>query len=285
MRAAVLGRRSPSSFALGPWGAVHQPGSAFYLLPGRAWELLAGGLLALAPPPALARPRLGDAAVGGGARRHRSPRSPTTPRRPFPGPPHCCPASAPPGHRRGQRAAEALGAARRAAPGLARPDLLFALSVALARHRPGALRARTGPSARPRLAPLLATLALAGLSCGDRAALHRAHASCPARAGVRAALPRRAGSPWRSGRCSTSPGGVLPLATCRPPWRRSPTAISTGSRANAPCRPRRPPLPYPCRFGAAGAAPSLALWGNSYARMWVPALAQERSADGAAGLR
>ncbi len=41
---------------------------------------------------------------------------------------------------------------------------------------------------------------------------------------------------------------------------------------------------YPCRFGADGATPSLALWGNSYARMWVPALDGAGRRDDAAGI-
>ncbi len=41
---------------------------------------------------------------------------------------------------------------------------------------------------------------------------------------------------------------------------------------------------YPCRFGADGATPSLVLWGNSYARMWVPALDRAGQRDSAAGV-
>ena len=41
---------------------------------------------------------------------------------------------------------------------------------------------------------------------------------------------------------------------------------------------------YPCRFGAEGAPPSLVVWGNSYARMWVPALDDAGHRDDAAGI-
>ncbi|MBN9267156.1 MAG: acyltransferase, partial [Hyphomicrobium sp.] len=37
------------SFAISVWAARHTPDAAFYLLPSRAWELLVGSLLALAP--------------------------------------------------------------------------------------------------------------------------------------------------------------------------------------------------------------------------------------------
>lgn len=39
------------SLALALWGVRADPDAAFYLLPSRAWELLAGSLVALAPPP------------------------------------------------------------------------------------------------------------------------------------------------------------------------------------------------------------------------------------------
>lgn len=41
------------SFALSVWGTINQPVAAFYLLPGRAWELLIGAFLALKPLPRL----------------------------------------------------------------------------------------------------------------------------------------------------------------------------------------------------------------------------------------
>ena len=61
LTAAALAILAAASFADGSWGAVHRPVSAFYLLPGRAWELLAGGLLAVLPV------RIPRAAVADGA--------------------------------------------------------------------------------------------------------------------------------------------------------------------------------------------------------------------------
>lgn len=60
-----------ASFAAGQWGSFHKPQAAFYLLATRAWELLAGAILAvlfqqqmaLAKPPALARETLGIAGL------------------------------------------------------------------------------------------------------------------------------------------------------------------------------------------------------------------------------
>ncbi len=46
----LLATLSLASLALAEWGARHSPVAAFYLLPTRAWELLAGSLLALAAP-------------------------------------------------------------------------------------------------------------------------------------------------------------------------------------------------------------------------------------------
>ena len=62
LAAPCLAALAALSFALGAWGAAHRPVSAFYLLPGRAWELLAGGLLTVLPLRAV-RGRTADAAV------------------------------------------------------------------------------------------------------------------------------------------------------------------------------------------------------------------------------
>ncbi|MCI0465958.1 MAG: acyltransferase [Beijerinckiaceae bacterium] len=43
----ILWLMTISSFALCVWSATYSPASAFYLLPQRAWELLAGGIVAL----------------------------------------------------------------------------------------------------------------------------------------------------------------------------------------------------------------------------------------------
>lgn len=51
---AVVGAIFIASFALGVWGVAHAPSATFYLLPGRAWELMLGALLALAVIPQVA---------------------------------------------------------------------------------------------------------------------------------------------------------------------------------------------------------------------------------------
>ncbi len=47
------------SLALAAWATRHAPSAGFFLLPFRAWELLAGGLLALRPPRAASGPLAG----------------------------------------------------------------------------------------------------------------------------------------------------------------------------------------------------------------------------------
>ncbi len=52
----VLGVFAAASFLLGAYGAFRHPSATFYLLPTRAWELLAGALLACRPLPRSDRP-------------------------------------------------------------------------------------------------------------------------------------------------------------------------------------------------------------------------------------
>jgi peptidoglycan/LPS O-acetylase OafA/YrhL len=54
------------SFAFSVWSVVHKPTAAFYLLPSRAWELLLGSFIALAPMRRIERPWIREAmaAVG-----------------------------------------------------------------------------------------------------------------------------------------------------------------------------------------------------------------------------
>lgn len=48
-RTVMLATLCAASLALAAWGTTSKPAAAFYLFPTRAWELLAGGLLAIAP--------------------------------------------------------------------------------------------------------------------------------------------------------------------------------------------------------------------------------------------
>jgi peptidoglycan/LPS O-acetylase OafA/YrhL len=56
---ALLGAMAVTSLALAEWGSIHSRAATFFLLPTRAWELLAGALVALwlirRDPPALSR--------------------------------------------------------------------------------------------------------------------------------------------------------------------------------------------------------------------------------------
>ncbi len=54
------------SFAVSVWGVERAPNAAFYVLPTRFWELLAGALLGLCPPPTLARRGLRELCAGAG---------------------------------------------------------------------------------------------------------------------------------------------------------------------------------------------------------------------------
>ncbi len=48
---ASVGAIFAASFALGVWGVAHAQAATFYLLPGRAWELMLGALIALGAVP------------------------------------------------------------------------------------------------------------------------------------------------------------------------------------------------------------------------------------------
>lgn len=55
-RLAAVGAIAITSFAIAVWKQADTDGFAFYLLPARAWELMAGSLLALIPAPQKSRP-------------------------------------------------------------------------------------------------------------------------------------------------------------------------------------------------------------------------------------
>ena len=243
---SALAALAALSFALGAWGTVHSPVSAFYLLPGRAWELLAGGLLACLPI-RIARARVADAAVGERPRRHRARhdllyRRHALPRRRRPSALPRRPA----GDRRGERRRAGLGAARRGAAGLARAHLLFALPVALARDRAGALRGRPGPV--PRDAPVPPRRhrgAGRPVPCRHRAALHRqGRPAAAARPAARRRRRRAGGPPARAGARPHRKGGPAarrPAARCRDAGRGS--FRPAGGRVPGSGAGGRPPCP------------------------------------------
>ncbi len=280
----VLALLAASSFALGVWGAFHRPVSAFYLLPGRAWELLAGGLLACRP---VRLARAGDAAVLAGFAAIGVAVAADTASTPFPGVAALLPCLGAllviAGGSGGGRAAALLGTAPVAWLG----RISYSLYLW---HWPVIVLARYGAGPElplaTRTALLVATVALAGLS----------HAVIERPFIARVALPRRRGFLVGAGVATLAAlalgqvldltgRGILPIGSLPP----AVATLAEGhfDRLEGECpvpAADAVPLPYPCRFGATGAAPSLALWGNSYARMWLPALSQDAEAKGAAGL-
>ena len=286
LASAALATLAALSFALGAWGADHAPVSAFYLLPGRAWELLAGGLLACGPG-RIAGGRGGDAAVVAGLAAIALAATAYTAATPFPGPAALLPCL-------GALLVIGGGGAGGWAAGLlgSRPlAWLGRISYSLYLwHWPVIVLARYGggPSLplATRLTLLAATVALAGLS---HAVIERpfiARAALPGRRGLLVGAGVATAAALLLGQVLDLTGrGVLALGHL-------PAAVATLAdghfdRLEGECpvpAPDAAPLPYPCRFGAAGAEPSVALWGNSYARMWVPALAADADARGAAGV-
>ncbi len=280
----VLAALALASFAIGAWGSVYRPVSAFYLLPGRAWELLAGGLLAFWP----VRPaRGGDGAVVAGLAAIGLAVAVDTAATPFPGVAALVPCLGAllviAGGSGGGRASALLGA----------PPLAWLGRVSYSLylwHWPVIVLARygAGPDLPPltRAALLLATLALAGLS---HAAIERpfiARTVLPRRRGFLVGLAAALLATLALGQVLDLTGrGLLPLDHLPP----AVATLADGhfDRLEGECpvpADGGTPLPYPCRFGAAGVAPSLALWGNSYARMWIPALAQDAEAEGVGGM-
>ncbi|WP_237477867.1 acyltransferase family protein [Lichenibacterium dinghuense] len=286
LTAAALAILAAASFADGSWDAVHRPVSAFYLLPGRAWELLAGGLLTLLPARAV-RGRAADAAVLLGLAAIGAAAALYTAATPFPGPAALLPclgaALAIVGGGPGGRVSALLGSAPLAWLG----RISYSLYLW---HWPVIVLARYGggPDLRiaTRLLLLAATVALAGLSYALVERPFIAKRALPRRRGLLLAAAGATAASLALGQALDLAGrGLLPLG-------RLPPAVATLAaghfdRLEGECpvpAAGAAPLPYPCRFGAAGVEPAVALWGNSYARMWVPALGADARARGTAGV-
>ena len=282
---AVLAGLAAASFALGSWEAVHRPVPAFYLLPGRAWELLLGGLLACRAGPA-PRGFGADVAVAAGLGAIALAAVVYDAATPFPGPPALLPCLG---------AVLVMGAGGTggrvsALLGAAAPAWLGRISYSLYLwHWPVIVLARyaRGPELplATRLLLLAATVALAGLSHAVVERPFIARRVLPGRRALWAGFALATAAALGLGQTLDLTGrGLLPLTQLPP----AVTTLADGhfDRLEGEC-----PVPdddtapsYPCRFGAAEAAPSVLLWGNSYARMWVPALARDADAHGAAGL-
>ncbi len=284
---AVLGLLAILSFGLGAWEVVHRPVSAFYLLPGRAWELLVGGLLACWRPVALARPWRREAAVGVGLAAIGLATILFDATTPFPGAAALLPCLGAVlvigGGQGGGRLASLLGARA--------PAWLGRISYSLYLwHWPVIVLARYGHgpdlSLGLRLVLLVATVALAGLSHAlvERPFITRRR--LPGRRGMLAAAAGATLATVALGQVLDLTGrGFLPLGHLPP----AVMTLAEGhfDRLEGECpvpSAGADPLPYPCRFGAPGVEPTVALWGNSYARMWIPALAQDAEAHGASGM-
>ncbi len=292
MTAAVAGVAA-ASFALGALGVFHQPSATFYLLPGRAWELLLGGLLALGlalrrrATPRKMPVRIADLMVTAGLAAIFVPATCYDASTPFPGL-----AALPP----------CLGAllviwAGSCAPGIMSRWLGAAPLAGLGRmsyslylwHWPVLVLARygQGPNASvpTRLEALGVALLLSFLSWSSIERPFIARRRLPTRRSlmVGAALAVAAG--LGLGEVLDLTGrGELPLASLPPDV----LQLANGhfDRLEGECPvPAQDAVPvYPCRFGAVGAPPTLAVWGNSYARMWVPALDGAGKRDDAAGI-
>lgn len=65
-RVAAVATIFALSFGFAAWGVAGAPTATFYLLPGRAWELMLGALIATAPLPALRAPALREALAAAG---------------------------------------------------------------------------------------------------------------------------------------------------------------------------------------------------------------------------
>ena len=283
--AGVLAALAAASFAFGAWGAVHRPVSAFYLLPGRAWELLLGGLLACAGP-RLPRGRMADLAVVAGLAGIGTATLLYDSATPFPGPAALLPclgaALVIGGGAGGGRAAALLGARG--------PAWLGRISYSLYLwHWPVIVLARYGRgpdlSLATRLALLAGTVALAALTYRWVERPFIARRALPRRrALLGAALAATlAGLALAEGLDLTG-RGLLPLTRLPPAVATLAAGAFDRLEGECPVPTGDAALPYPCRFGAPGPTPGIALWGNSYARMWIPALAQDAEAHAAAGL-
>ena len=137
-----------------------------------------------------------------------------------------------------------------------------------------------------RLGLLAGTVALAGLSHALVERPFIARRALPGRRAMLAGIGAATLAVLALGQVLDLTGrGILPLVRLSPAVRSLAEGHFDRLEGECPVPAAEAALrPYPCRFGAAGAVPSVALWGNSYARMWVPALAQDAEGHGAAGV-
>lgn len=294
--AGAIAGIAAASFASSAWGTAHAPAATFYLLPSRAWELLAGSTLALALPardrvgaegPLDIDPRWAVLLVAAGLAAIAAPVFGYGAATPFPGV-----AALPPclgavlvilGGSRPNRLSACLGAQPLAWLG----RISYSLYLW---HWPLLVMVRYGRGTDLPLATrllLLATTVL--LSAASHALIERpfiAGRVLPSRRWLLAGAGAATAIALALGVTLDLTGrGLLPLA--RLPADVLTLAEGHYDRIEGECPVPPAPdaaAPYPCRFGAEDAAPSVVLWGNSYARMWVPGLDREARQHDAAGL-
>ncbi len=282
-RAGAFAVLFAASFAASIWGVTHRPGETFYLLPTRLWEFMTGGAVVLvrgqrtgplrwASNPAFG---LGLIAIGFLALSASSP---------FPGLAALLPCFG--------AAAVVAGGANTSVVGrlLAAPPLAVAgrLSYSLYLwHWPILVFASYGRSLplplgqRLMLLGVTVTLSVLSWRFVERPIIERRWLRAP-------------GTIWAASAVGVigvaGLGLVVNLAGQNiiriTPLRPSVLTLADGQFdiVKGECRPDDQSVPN-CYFGSSGVEPTVALWGNSFARMWTPALdaaARRRGLSGTA---
>ena len=271
------------SLAASTWAALRAPSAAFYLLPSRAWELLLGALLARPMPAgrpgrALMAPA-GLVMIGAAALLY----SRTTP---FPGAAALLPCLG--------AALVIRGGAEPTLTGrlLTAPPLVFLGRISYSLylwHWPLLVFASYGRVAAPGLGERLGLMLLSGVLATlswrfvERPVLARR--VWPGRkrlfvgaVGATAAMALVGIGVDHVGRgeipLALLPADVVTLANGQFDW------IGGECPPEDAAAARRPP----CRFGDPARDPTIVLWGNSYARMWTPALDLDSRRHDASGV-
>ncbi len=277
------------SLAGSVWGAAYAPGATFYLLPARAWEPLLGAALALGAVRLPVLPGAAGAAGGLGLALILIAALAFDRTTPFPGAAALLPcvgaalviASGEKGGQ-GRALAGVLGAAPLAFVGRISYSLYLWHWPLLVLAGYGSADG-LGPGTR--VALLAGTMAIAVLSWRFVERPFIARTLLPSGRGLAAGALVATVVLASGGLAVALVGrGVLPFARLPPEV----LALAAGEfdRLEGECRPSDADAAtgLPCRFGAPGAAPTVVLWGNSYARMWLPALDADGARAGVAGV-
>jgi peptidoglycan/LPS O-acetylase OafA/YrhL len=261
------------SFGVGLWQVRYSPAAGFFLLPGRAWELLTGSLVALGALPAMRSARINSALSACGLTMIVAAGFVFSRRTPFPGASALVPVLG------AALVIHGGGAGTLAARFLSLAPLRFLGRISYSLylwHWPLVclLHYRWGEPSSPGepLALLAASLALATLSWFvieqpflKKAVLaQRPHLLAGAAAGLAAV--------GAVGLTAVLAGeGKVTLVALPAPV----VALANGQydRVDGECWPADVEArQWPCRFGSPLREPSVLLWGDSYARMWLVGL-------------